>query len=56
MGVNVVKRCFSCGLRKSPNATWNQLIKALEEPSIELNKLASTIKQLLPTNGGHGLP
>ena len=46
-GSKCCKEMFQLWLRKSPNATWNQLIKALEEPSIELHKLASTIKQLL---------
>ena len=46
-GYKCCKEMFQLWLRKSPNATWNQLIKALEEPSIELNKLAATIKELL---------
>ena len=60
-GNKCCKEMFQLWLRKCPNATWNhrystrrveylwwnQLIKALEEPSIELNKLASTIKELL---------
>ena len=46
-GSKCCKEMFQLWLRKCPNATWNQLIKALEEPSIELNKLASTIKELL---------
>ena len=38
---------FKLWLRKQPKATWNQLIKALKEPGIEMNKLANTIEENL---------
>ena len=34
-------------LKKSKNATWNQLLQALRKPNIGLNDLASTIETLL---------
>ena len=42
------KEMFQLWLRKSPDATWNQLIQALKE--VELNNLAATIEgMLMPT-------
>ena len=39
---------FKLWLRKQPTASWSQLIKALKEPSVELNALANKIEQMLP--------
>ena len=51
-----VKEC--CGemlrlwLDKHPTATWDQLLKALRAPGIELNDLASKVqRKLLPSQG-----
>ena len=42
------KEMFQLWLRKSPSATWNQLIQALKE--VGLNNLAATIEgMLVPT-------
>ena len=42
------KEMFQLWLRKCPNATWNQLIQALEE--VDLNNLAYKIEgMLIPT-------
>ena len=38
---------FELWLRKQPTASWSQLIKALKEPSVELDTLANKIKQML---------
>lgn len=38
---------FDLWLRRQPKATWKQLINALREPGIELNKLADNIEQKL---------
>ena len=44
------KEMFQLWLRKSTNATWNQLIQALKE--VDLNNLAATIEgMLMPTEG-----
>ena len=43
---------FQSWLEKCPDASWNQLIKSLKEPSVGLNSLASKIEQMLiPTEG-----
>ena len=39
------KEMFHLWLKKSPNATWNQLIQALKE--VELNNLAATLEGML---------
>jgi len=40
-------KMFKIWLEKQPTATWNQLIEALRQPGIELNDLATKIKQML---------
>ena len=46
---NCCKKMFQLWLRKCPNATWNQLIQALNE--VKLNTLATTIEgMLMPAN------
>ena len=43
-------------LSRQPDATWNQLIKALRAPGIELNSAASEIEgMLLPSIEGKTL-
>ena len=43
-------------LKRQPTATWNQLIKAIKAPGIELNNAASRIEgMLLPSTGGNVL-
>ena len=48
-----VVSCCKCVLEKwretATNPTWNQLIRALRSPSVELNYLASQLEQLLIT-------
>ena len=39
-------KMFQLWLRKQPSASWNQLIKALREPSVELHALATKIEQM----------
>ena len=38
---------FQLWLKKQPSASWNQLIQALRQPSIELDGLANEIEQKL---------
>ena len=46
------KEMFQLWLNKYPDASWNQLIESLKEPSVGLNHLASKIEQMLiPTEG-----
>ena len=46
------KEMFQMWLEKCPDASWNQLIKSLREPSVGLNHLALKIEQMLiPTEG-----
>ena len=46
------KEMFQLWLDKCPDASWNQLIQSLREPSVGLNHLASKIEQMLiPTEG-----
>ena len=40
-------RMFTFWLQKQLTASWNQLIEALRQPSIELHALASNIEQML---------
>ena len=44
-----VKRCciemFSYWLRSHPEASWDQLVKALQKPALELNYLAESIQK-----------
>jgi len=40
-------------LNRQPNATWNQLIKALRAPGIELNNVASKIEKMLLSEGNN---
>ena len=47
---NLIKCCnemFKLWLKKQPTASWNQLIEALREPSVELDTLASKIELML---------
>ena len=47
---NLIKCCnemFKLWLKKQPTASWNQLIEALTEPSVELDTLASKIELML---------
>ena len=45
--------CCKCVLKKwretATDATWNQLIRALRSPSVQLNYLASQLEQMLIT-------
>ena len=41
-------------LKRQPNATWNQLIKALKAPGIELNNAASEIEEMLLPSAAEG--
>ena len=41
------KEMFQLWLSKKSNASWNQLIKALRQPGIELDTLAGKVEQLL---------
>ena len=46
------KEMFQLWLEKCPDASWNQLIESLREPSVGLNHLASKLEQMLtPTEG-----
>ena len=40
-------KMFELWLKKQPKASWNQLIEALRQPSVELDTLASKIEQML---------
>ena len=40
-------KMFQLWLRKQPSASWNQLIEALRQRNIELDVLATNIKELL---------
>ena len=40
-------KMFQLWLERQPDASWRQLIQALREPNIEMNKLANTIEQKL---------
>ena len=40
-------KMFQLWLRKQPSASWNQLIEALRQRNIDLNVLATNIKELL---------
>ena len=40
-------KMFQLWLKKQPTASWNQLIEALKQPSINLGALASEIEQML---------
>ena len=47
---NVSEACnwmLELWIGKQPEATWNQLIKALRAPGIELNTVASQIEGML---------
>ena len=47
---NLIQCCnemFKLWLKKQPTASWSQLIKALKEPSVELDTLANKIEQML---------
>jgi len=45
-----VEECCKCVLKKwletKPDASWSQLIQALESPSVQLNNVASNINEL----------
>ena len=45
--------CWKCVLKKcretASDATWNQLMRALRSPSVQLNYLASQLEQMLIT-------
>ena len=41
------KEMFQLWLEKCPDASWNQLIESLKEPSVGLNHLASKLEQML---------
>ena len=48
---NDVVKCSKCVLRKwldtTEDASWNQLIKALRSPSVQLNSFASQLEQMI---------
>ena len=48
---NDVVKCCECVLRKwldtTDNANWNQLIKALRSPSVQLNSFASQLEEMI---------
>ena len=50
---NDVRSCCKCVLKKwldtTPDATWNQLIRALRSPNIQLDYFASHLEQMLIT-------
>jgi len=53
---NVAECCtemLELWLNRQPNATWNQLIKALRAPGIELNNAASKIEKMLLSEGNN---
>ena len=53
---NVAECCtemLELWLKRQPNATWNQLIKALRAPGIELNNAASKIEKMLLSEGNN---
>ena len=39
------KRMLQKWLKKTPDASWNQLLEALRSPDVELNHLANQIEQ-----------
>ena len=53
-----VVSCCKCVLKKwletTTDATWNQLIKALRSPSIQLDYLAGQLEQMNTECKGHG--
>ena len=54
-----VVSCCKCVLKKwldtTTDATWNQLIKALRSPSVQLDCLAGQLEQvLIPEHHGNG--
>ena len=54
---NVTECCtemLELWLNRQPNATWNQLIKALKAPGIELNSAASKIEEMLLPSAAEG--
>jgi len=53
---NVAECCtemLELWLNRQPNATWNQLIKGLRAPGIELNSTASKIEKMLLSEGNN---
>ena len=40
-------KMFNLWLKKQPTASWNQLIKALRQPGIDLGTLATKIEKIL---------
>ena len=40
-------KMFHLWLKKQPTASWNQLVEALRQPSVDLGTLASKTEQML---------